>query len=122
MAVQNVAILGASDKPERYANRALKLLLEKGHRVFPVHPRLQSIEGVPVYHSLKEIPEKIHTVTIYLNPVRTKSVLPEIIKLKPDRVIFNPGTEAPQLYEPLRKAGIDVEAACNLVLLKTNQF
>lgn len=33
-----VAVLGASDKPDRYSNRAVRLLLEHGYTVLPVHP------------------------------------------------------------------------------------
>ena len=42
----NVAVIGASDKPERYSYQAVKLLQEKGHTVFPVHQRIRSIEGL----------------------------------------------------------------------------
>ena len=37
----NVAVLGASNKPDRYSYKAIKLLQECGHHVFPVHPKLQ---------------------------------------------------------------------------------
>ena len=40
-AKENVVILGASDKPDRYAYKAFKMLTEKGHNVFLVHPMLQ---------------------------------------------------------------------------------
>ena len=35
-----------------------------------------------------------------------------IVNLKPDRVIFNPGTENPALQRKLDEAGIDWESAC----------
>ena len=45
----NVAVIGASDNPDRYSYKAVKLLEEKGHRVFPVHPRVKIIDGEMVY-------------------------------------------------------------------------
>ena len=48
--------------------------------------------------------------------------LKEILKLGPKRVIFNPGTENPELYKLLKYNGIAVEIACTLVLLATNQY
>ncbi|HRX06926.1 MAG TPA: CoA-binding protein, partial [Kiritimatiellia bacterium] len=58
----NVAILGASNKPERYSNQAVRLLAEKGHAVFPVHPALAEIDGHRVFKSLADIPEPVDTV------------------------------------------------------------
>ena len=38
----NAAVIGASDKPERYSCRAVKLLPGKGHTVFPIHQRIKN--------------------------------------------------------------------------------
>jgi len=118
----NVAILGASNKPDRYSYKALLLLKEKGHTVFPVHPLLKEIEGTPVYSRLTEITEEIHTITIYLSPQNQQSVADDILRSKAQRVIFNPGTENPELAQKLQQAGIETVNACTLVLLKTDQF
>ena len=118
----NVAVLGASHKPERYSYMAVKLLAENGHRVFPVNPALKAIDSYPVYPSLKDIPETIHTLTIYLNPERSSKLNHEIIALNPKRVIFNPGTENPVLAQDLQAAGAEVLHACTLVLLKMKSF
>jgi hypothetical protein len=57
-----------------------------------------------------------------MNPNRQKAFYSDIVNLSPERVIFNPGTENPELYAILRKAGIEVLVACTLVLLATGQF
>ena len=48
--------------------------------------------------------------------------LKDIIELKPDRVIMNPGTESNVMEEELIANGIPVQKACTLVLLRTGQF
>ena len=45
-----------------------------------------------------------------------------IVRLKPKRVIFNPGAESPALRKKLEAAGIRVLWECTLVLLRTRQF
>ncbi len=45
-----------------------------------------------------------------------------IVSLKPDCVIFNPGTENPEFYKILEENDIFYEVACSLVLLSTNQY
>ena len=66
--------------------------------------------------------KNIHTVTLYLNPKHQKAYYDYLIELKPQRVIFNPGTENPIFYKRLKEAGISYEIDCTLVLLSTNQY
>jgi predicted CoA-binding protein len=118
----NVAILGASDKTDRYAYLAFLLLREKGHQLFPVNPHLDQIDGVRAYSSLKDLPRDIHTVTVYLNPDRSSLVLKDLIALGPQRIILNPGAENGELERAAQAAGIAVLRACTLVLLRTDRF
>ncbi len=117
-----VAILGASRNPERYSYKALTMLRSHGYKVVPVHPTLKEIEGVPVHNSLSQIEGRIHTLTLYVGPRHIGSEIDAIVKLNPERVIFNPGTESQKLKEALDSAGIPYMEACTLVLLSTGQF
>lgn len=114
--------MGASHKPERYSNKAIRLLQEHGHEVIPVHPRLDAVEGLQVAHSLSEVAGAVDTLTLYIGPERSSTVAEAIVQLRPGRVIFNPGSESPELEARLDQAGIAHEQACTLVLLRTGQF
>ena len=118
----NVAVLGASNKPARYSYQAVKLLAAKGHVVFPVHPTISEIDGIPVFKRLADIPVPIHTITIYLGSERSAALADEIMTANARRVIFNPGAENPGLAQRLQQAGVEAMNACTLVLLKTGQF
>ena len=117
-----VAVLGASPNPERYSNKAIRLLKEHGYRVVPIHPLHKEIEGVPVSKKLSDISEPIHTLTLYVGPARGEAMAPDILALKPQRVIMNPGAESDTLEDQLSQAGIRCIRACTLVLLRTGQF
>ncbi len=119
---KNVAVLGASDNPERYSYKALKMLTEHGYNAIPVHPVLDEIEGIKVVKSLGDIRENVYTLTVYVGPARISPLVEEIVKLKPERVILNPGTESEELKAALDKASIPYIEACTLVLLRTGQF
>jgi len=119
---ETVVVLGASDKPDRYSNKAQKLLTQHGHRVIPVHPKLNQIDGLAVVPSLRLIHDKIDTITMYIGPERSANMLDELVALKPRRVIFNPGSESTMLQNQLAANGIAIEEACTLVLLTTGQF
>ena len=118
-----VAILGASQKPERYSNKALKALLAAGHEVIPINPAQKEIETIPCEPNLAALPpNSIHTLTIYLSPKHSTSLLAHILRLNPKRIIFNPGTENSELIEPLTKAGIEIIEGCTLVMLSIGTF
>ncbi|MCI5137617.1 MAG: CoA-binding protein [Candidatus Electrothrix sp. AR1] len=117
-----VAIIGASDKPDRYANKAMHALQKHGHEVILVNPLKQEVEEQKCLHSVADYDGKIDTVTLYVNPKRFQDHINDVIKALPKRVIMNPGTEDNEHQQMLEDAGITVLRACTLVLLSTNQF
>lgn len=117
-----VVVLGASDRPDRYSNKAVRMLRQHGHEVVPVHPRLTEVEGLPVVPSLDQVAGPVDTVTVYVGPDHSAPLTAAFLALAPRRVVFNPGSENPALAAELRGAGIAVEEACTLVLLATGAF
>lgn len=114
-------VLGATTKPDRYAYRAINMLVQKGHTVLAIGQNTGEVAGVKI--QTKAIPVKnIDTVTLYLNPTRQRDYYNYIIEAQPKRVVFNPGTENPELYQLLELNDIKGEVACTLVLLATNQY
>ncbi len=114
-------VLGASENPERYSNMAILKLLSKGKEVVAVGNRAGAVNGVTI--SNQPIPsEDIDTVTLYLNPTNQRPYYEYILSLKPNRIIFNPGTENYELESKAEKAGIKTIEACTLVMLGTGQY
>ncbi len=117
-----VAVLGASPNPQRYSNKAIKMLTAHRHEVVPVNPAQKTIENLPTVPDLKSLPPGIHTVTVYVGPEISAKMTDQFIAAKPARVIFNPGAENPPLAKALEAAGIHTVEACTLVLLSTGAF
>ncbi len=117
-----VAVIGASDKPNRYSYKAVVLLKEKGHEVYPVHKRVKNIEGLKVYPSILDIDTQIDTVTLYVSADISTKIASAIIAKRPSRIIFNPGAENPYLFKIAKEKGIYCINACTLVMLHTGQF
>lgn len=118
----HVAVLGASPKPARYANQCIRLLKTHGYRITPVHPRFTEIEDLPVTHGLDAIADPVDTLTLYVGPHLLGPQADDIVRLRPGRVIFNPGTESRHVQQRLDAAGIEWFEACTLVMLRTGQF
>ena len=114
-------VLGATTKPDRYAFKAITMLVEKGHSVLAIGQNQGEVAGIKIY--TKQIPlANIDTVTLYLNPLRQRDYYNYIIETKPKRVIFNPGTENPELEKLAASKGIEAVEACTLVMLATHQY
>lgn len=81
--VNTIALVGASDKPERPSHAVMAYLQSLGFRVFPVNPGLagQSLLGETVYTNLASVPEPIDMVDVFLAPQRTDAIIEETIQL-----------------------------------------
>ncbi|OCB76581.1 CoA-binding protein [Flavobacterium crassostreae] len=118
---KKTVVLGASTKPERYAYKAITMLTEKGHSVLAIGQNTGEVAGIKI--KTKAIPlSNIDTISLYLNPIRQRDYYNYILEAKPKRVIFNPGTENPELKQLLELNNIKSENACTLVLLTTNRY
>ena len=114
-------VLGASLKAIRYSNKAIHKLIKNEIPVVAIGGRKGIVAGIEIVKEKNDF-KNIDTVTLYLNPKRQEEYYQYIIGLKPNRVIFNPGTENRVFIDLLNQNAIKTEIACTLVLLATKQY
>ncbi len=73
------AVVGLSNNSERSAYKVAKVLIEKGHKVIPVHPKAETVHGQKGYTKLSEIKVPIDVVDIFVNSELAGSVVDEAI-------------------------------------------
>lgn len=114
-------VIGASENPTRYSNMAIRSLRQKGVDTISLAKRKGKVLDVEIQ---TEFPakENINTVTLYVGSHRQPEYYNQLLNLKPERVIFNPGTENNELVEMLQEKGIEAIEACTLVMLRTGQY
>jgi uncharacterized protein len=114
-------VLGASPNPDRYSFKAVEMLSQHGYGTIAVGIKKGEIAGIEI---LTGIPEQkdIDTLSLYLGAGNQKQYYDYIISLSPKRVIFNPGTENPELEGILKSVGAEIVHGCTLVMLRTSQF
>jgi len=68
--VRTIALVGASDRPDRPSNRVMAMLQRHGYRVFPVNPQItgEHIHGEFVWRDLAQIGGPIDLVDIFRRP------------------------------------------------------
>lgn len=120
---ETVAILGISDKPQRYSYKAHQKLLENGFtNQVGVSPKSISLDKIELVNTLDRVPSNIHTLTLYVGSQGLEPLIESILALAPKRIISNPGTENQNLISKAKAQGIEVVLGCTLVMLDTEQF
>ncbi len=88
------AVVGATDNPEKYGNRIVKNLKERGYEVYPVNPKLAQVEGLKCYPSIADIPVRVDVVDFVVPPSATEEILKQCRELGLDRIWLQPGSES----------------------------
>ena len=67
---RTIAMIGASDRPDRASYGVMKFLQDHGYRVFPVNPQItgEHVHGEFVWRELAQIGEPIDIVDIFRRP------------------------------------------------------
>ncbi|HVV52131.1 MAG TPA: CoA-binding protein [Polyangia bacterium] len=110
-----VAVVGASSAPHKYGNKAVRAYLRRGWTVYPVNPKEKTIEGLPVYARIEDLPAGIERFTIYLPPEVGIGVLEAIKAKQPKEVYLNPGAESEALIARAEALGLEPILACSII-------
>jgi predicted CoA-binding protein len=114
---KNWAVIGASDKEERYGYKIMKKLIAHDYVTYPVSPKHKIIEGYKVYGKLTDIEGTIDVVDFVVNPKIGIKILDDCAKMNIKRIILQPGTASVELKAKAKALGIEAIEACVLVLL-----
>ena len=120
---KKTVIVGSSTNKGRYAWLAAQMLTEYGHPIVPLGIKQGEVFGEEILDiRAKPVIQDVDTITLYLSPVKQKEWYQYLLDLKPERIIFNPGTENEEFEQLARERGVNVEEACTLVMLRSKQF
>ena len=78
---RTIAMIGASDRPDRPSHRVMAFLQHHGYRVIPVNPQItgEHVHGEYVWRELSQIGEPIDLVDIFRRPIAAGEAVDEAI-------------------------------------------
>lgn len=76
---RTIALVGASPKAYRDANKIMHYLIDGGYTVYPVNPNYQEIDGLKCFPDVQSIPAAIEIVDIFRNPAEVVPVIDDAI-------------------------------------------
>ena len=107
---RTIAMVGASDKPDRASNGVMKFLQSRGYRVFPVNPTItgERIHGEFVWRELGQIGEPIDIVDIFRNSEDAGESVDQAIAVGAKAVWMQLGVVNNEAAERAEAAGLKV--------------
>jgi len=117
-----VAVVGASNNPGKFGNRAVRAFQRQGYTVVPINPHELEVDGLKTYKSVLDVPGPIDMATIYVPPEIGEQVIEEIARKKIPEVWLNPGAESDALIARARALDIQPIVACSIIGIGENPF
>ena len=107
---RTIAMVGASDRPDRASYGVMKFLQERGYRVIPVNPRItgETVHGEFVWRELSQIGEPIDIVDIFRKSSEAGPVVDEAIAVGAKAVWMQLGVEDTEAAAKAEAAGLKV--------------
>lgn len=117
-----IAVVGASRNRDRPVYDVMSYLKQQEFDLYPVNPASagDTILDLPCYKSLKEVPERVDIVALFLSRKNQEIILEDIRGLAYKPVVWmQPGAENDEAEDALKQEGYEVvKGAC---LMMTHQ-
>jgi predicted CoA-binding protein len=116
MSGKTVAVVGASADRMKFGNKAVRAFRDAGWTVFPIHPMLKDVEGLPAYRDLDALPvAALDQVCFYVPPNIGLGLLDQVQRKIVGEVWLNPGSESPGILARAEELGLHVIQACSIL-------
>lgn len=107
-ASKTIAVVGASDNPERASYRVGSYLASQGFKVIPVNPMLTELFGEKAYPDLAAVPGPVDIVDVFRRPEAVPEIVEQAIAKHAPVIWMQPGAENEQAAERATEAGLEV--------------
>ena len=118
-----LALVGTSRSSRKFGNLALKTLIAKGYRVYPLHRSATNIDGVKCFGSFADIPEPVSAVIVVVPSAQAVNVVRDAHAAGIHRVWLQQGSESPAVLKVCSDLGVDVIAGeCVLMFAQPTSY
>lgn len=112
-----IAVVGATDDPDKYGNVIYRHLKKKGYRVVPVNPSRPTVDGDATVATIGDLDPQPDIVNVVVPPARTLAVLDDVAALDDGAVWIQPGAADDAVRERVADLGLPaVIDACIMVM------
>ncbi len=105
---KTIAVVGASEDPEKPGHSIPRYLQSQGYRIIPVNPKGGEILGEKVYGSLRDVPEPVDVVDVFRPADETPEIARDAAAIGADVLWLQTGIESDEAYGIATAAGLQV--------------
>ena len=110
---KTIAVVGASNDPEKYSNKVAGYLMEQGYRIVPVNPTEEEVLDERAYDTIDEIPEQVDVVDVFLPPEKTPEIAENAVRAGAKVLWLQEGIENEEARRIAEEGGLTyVEDSC----------
>lgn len=114
-----LAVVGVSRSGKKFGNYARRTLIEKGYRVYPVHPSGAMIDGAQSYARFADLPEHVDALLVVVPPAQGVQVVRDAAAAGIHHVWLQQGAESPEVIGTCKDLGLQTVAGeCILMFTK----
>jgi uncharacterized protein len=117
-----VAVIGASNDPTKFGNKAVRAYRHQGYTVVPINPHETEVEGLKAYASVLDVPGPIDMASFYVQPDVGEQVIDEVARKGIPEVWLNPGADSDTLIQRARSLRLRPIVACSIVAIGQNPY
>jgi uncharacterized protein len=117
-----VAVIGASNDPNKFGNKAVRAYRHQGFTVVPINPHETEVEGLKAYASVLDVPGPIDMASFYVQPEVGEQIIGEVAKKGIPEVWLNPGADSDALIQRARALKLHPIVACSIVAIGQNPY
>lgn len=107
-----VAVAGVSRDDRKFSNTVYRKLKESGRQVYPVHPRMEALDGDACLPGVSSLPGEVRALMVVASPTVCAKVLADVAGTGITRVWVFTGKrsqpDADAQIRRLRESGVDV--------------
>ncbi len=116
---KNIAVVGASNDPEKHSHEVASYLQEQGYRIIPVNPSEEEVLGEHAYDTVDQIPEQVDVVDVFLPPEKTPDIAEDAVRAGAKVLWLQEGIQNEEARRIAEEGGLTyVEDRC---MLKTHK-
>jgi predicted CoA-binding protein len=120
---KTLAFVGVSRSPRQFANAAFRELQKAGYRLLPVHPEMDTFEGIPCHRRLVDLPEPVGGLVAMVAPDRAEAVVHEAAAAHIPRIWFQQQASSEAAVRACASLGIAaVHDQCIMMFMPGNAF
>jgi predicted CoA-binding protein len=110
---KTIAVVGASNNPEKYSNEVASYLMEQGYRIIPVNPSEEEVLGEGAYETVEQIPEQVDVVDVFLPSEKIPKIAEDAVQAEAKVLWLQEGIENDEARRIAEEGGLAyVEDRC----------